>query len=42
MSNRTIIIILIIAGLLGLYAFSSLSGTSEICAYYGFNLPECK
>lgn len=28
--------------LLILFALSDLSGTSEICAYYGFNLPECK
>lgn len=41
MKTRTIVLLLIAAALLGLYAFSSLSGTSEICAYYGGNLPQC-
>lgn len=35
-------LLLILTLILALLAMSDLTGTSEICAYYGFNLPECK
>ena len=36
------IVFLIIFALVAIIGYSALSGTSEICAYYAFNLPECK
>jgi hypothetical protein len=41
MSLRHKLLIALLIALI-LFAMSDLSGISEICAYYGGNLPECK
>lgn len=40
MKTRTIVMILIASAIL--LIIGNASGTSEICAYYGNSLPECK